>query len=187
MTVTGCCEETLAQCKPLASKVVSFIMTHGIKSFTVVWADIGKMAFDAAGGGAAAVAQLDALLGESPSVVVEEEPSIEVAQPSQLAGTTRLSKCVNGEESGDKLGLDVAERWEEAVKQFEIYDYDGSGTINSALELYEVTLAICFKLSRDTDPVSPDLIKEICQTIDVEANPLDVEGYMEWLREQRVR
>ena len=72
------------------------------------------------------------------------------------------------------------------MKQFEIYDSDGSGTINSALELEQLTLAICFKLSRDMDPVSPDLIKEICQTIDVEANPLDVEGYMEWLRQQRL-
>ena len=73
------------------------------------------------------------------------------------------------------------------MKQFEIYDYDGSGTINSALELEQLTLAVCFKLSRDMDPVSPERIKEICQNIDVEANPLDLEGYMEWLREQRVR
>ena len=115
--------------------------------------------------------------------------SFEVVQPPQLAVTAHLSPCANNEDSGDKLvDLDAAERWAQAVKLFGNYDYDGSGTISHfALELEQLTLAICFKLSHDTAPVSADLINQACQAIDVEANPLDIEGYMAWLREQRVR
>jgi len=178
----GCSEEILSQCRPLALKLVRFIMAHGLNAFTIVWVNVGSMIIDANGGAAGAVAQLDELLGMAPDIVVTEdddEPAAEYEDDDAPAAPACSLQPGVLPRAQNAVGL-TADRRAIVAAKFEQYDYDGSGTINTAEELTQITTTTCCKLSLGMDP---ELIYPLCNSTDVVENPMNLEEYIEWLLE----
>jgi len=174
----GCSEETVSLYKPLVSKLAAFICNNGLKSFTLVWHDVAKFAFEESDGAEAALSCLESLLGrdgEDGEKKAKEDNEENDDGAFSVAVVTNDESTV--EEEGFSAGLNEMQRVQ-AKEIFDRYDLDGSGTVNSLEEAKQMTTNLCFSFKYD---VTPDEMKTILTTIkDVENSPLRFEEFWEW-------
>jgi len=91
------------------------------------------------------------------------------------------SFCFESEQADDEPESDpVAVTIKEL---FSRYDLDHSGTINSIEELTQLSLNVLYKIGSNEQSLV-NRITNICETHDIETNPISLDQYTQWLKAQ---
>ena len=105
---------------------------------------------------------------ETPATPDEMQGEVSTIQNENGAGATAIFTFSEGEKA-------------RVIKMFKRFDLDQSNNINSREELNQLTLAVFYTFNQE---IEPTIITEMCRTVDVATNPMNLESYVEWVQLQ---